>query len=127
MAKGGGMRITHCLTLIVLLTLIGAAPAPTPAPPAAPPTLAPGGVTIPVGNELPAIEQLKSQLATQPQEVLKSASKLLALKGDAAKAYDRYELLSLRGEAALRTKANTMAVEAFAAAGKETNDEQKKA
>src|SRR5688500_17543270 len=95
------------------------APAPVPAPPPDAPAPAPGVA----GVAMPTIDQLKQQLAEgKHQEVLKQVAKLLQLKGEAAKSYDRYELLSLRGEAALRGKANSMAAEAFAQAAKATED-----
>ena len=43
----------------------------------------------------------------------------LALRGEAAKAANRYELLMLKGECHLRQKANSYAVDAFAAAAKD--------
>jgi hypothetical protein len=78
-------------------------------------------------NSLPTVDQLKAQLDSNPQEVLRGVSRLLALKGAAAQQYDRYELFSLRGEASLRSKAMPAAAEAFAAAAKETTDADKKA
>jgi hypothetical protein len=78
------------------------------------------------GVQLPTVDELKQKLKDgKTPEVLTSVSKLLALKGEAAKAYDRYELFSLRGEASLRNKAMLPAAEAFAAAQKETTDAQK--
>ena len=77
---------------------------------------------------LPTIEQLKQSLqANKPQEVLSGVAKILAIRGEAAKAYDRYELFSLRGEAYLRNKAMPPAAEAFVNAAKETTDPQKQA
>jgi hypothetical protein len=77
---------------------------------------------------LPTIEQLNAQLAEgKHADVLKQVAKLLQLKGEAAKAYDRYDLLCLRGEAALRGKANSMAIEAFSQASRATDDPDKKA
>lgn len=81
----------------------------------------------PVGNALPTVAELQDQLkAGQAQEVSRSVAKLLALKGEPAKQYDRYELLMLRGEAALRTKQNSIAVQSFAEAAKEAADDTKK-
>lgn len=94
------------------------APAPTPAPAVAPEIAQPG-----IGEQMPTVEQLNQQLSEgKHQDVLRQVAKLLALKGEAAKAYDRYELFSLRGEAALRGKANSMAMEAFAQAAKASDD-----
>src|SRR5688572_2680037 len=78
-------------------------------------------------QQLPSVDQLKAQLDQNPQEVLRGVAKLIALKGEAAKPYDRYELFTLRGEANLRAKALVPAADAFAAAAKETTDADKKA
>jgi len=78
-------------------------------------------------TELPTIDQLKEQLnAGKTAEAMKGINRLVALKGPAAAAYDKYELYMLRGEADIRMKAMIPAAEAFAAAQKETNDDKKK-
>jgi len=108
----------------------GAAPAPAsaPAPAVAPPPAAPGAPAVGAAAELPTVEQLNAQLAEgKHQEVLKHVAKLLGLRGEAAKRYDRYELLTLRGEAALRAKAISMAIEAFGQASRATTDPEKQA
>ena len=75
---------------------------------------------------MPTTQQLKQQLDTgKPQDVIVAVGRLLALKGDAAKAYDRYDLFCLRGEACLKNKMMLPAAEAFAAAQKETTDPKK--
>lgn len=100
-----------------------AGPAVAPAAPvAAAPAGAPAGAA-----DLASVEQLKQQLATDPQGVLRSVARLLALKGDAAAGYDRYDLLNLRGEAYLRNRAIPMAADAFAQAQKATQDADKQA
>jgi hypothetical protein len=105
--------------LLTMSTRVVAAPAPAPVPPAAPA----GQATPPADASLPSVDQLKQQLAEgKHQDVLKQVAKLLLLKGEAAKAYDRYELFSLRGEAALRAKQPTVAADAFAQAAKATDD-----
>jgi hypothetical protein len=76
---------------------------------------------------LPTVDQLKAQLESNPQEVLRNVARMLALKGAAAQQYDRYELLMLRGEAHLRGKAMPPAAQAFADAARETTDPAKKA
>jgi hypothetical protein len=74
-------------------------------------------------NPPPTVEQLKTMLAQQQyQDVIRGVARCLALKGPAAQGYDHYELLMLRGEAYLRTRALPPAAEAFAAAQKETAD-----
>src|SRR5688572_22292419 len=57
-------------------------------------------------------------------EVLKKLSRVLALKGNAAKAYDRYDLLMLKGEAHLQTRAGSAAMAAFKQAAEEAPDPQ---
>src|SRR3712207_2633533 len=59
------------------------------------------------------------------QQVVQLVSKVLPLKGKAAVAYDRYELLMLKGEAHLQLKQPKAAGDAFAAAAKETDDAPK--
>jgi hypothetical protein len=127
------MRIGFVAVVIVtLLSVVSrAAPAPGATPATAPPQRpAPAAPLAPAtpsaGDALPTIEQLNAQLAEgKHQDVLKQVAKLLQLKGDAAKSYDRYDLLCLRGEAALRGKANSMAMEAFAQAARATEDKDK--
>lgn len=78
--------------------------------------------------QLPTIAELQEKLkAGKTAEVLTSVTKLLALRGDAAKAYDRSDLFSLRGEATLRNKTIPPAADAFASAAKEATDPKKKA
>ena len=115
------------LTLMMTSAAMAQAPAQPAAPPAGPPALAqPARPAPPAG--MPTIEQLRQQLdAGQHQEVLRTVAKLMSLKGPAAQAYDRYELLMLRGEAALRNKALPMSAEAFKAAQQETDDPDKQA
>ena len=143
------MRIGVAVVVLMSLTLrAGGAPAPESAPGASasssslprPPASDAGGLlpsatdggaaaaAAPAGD-LPTIEQLKAQLAEgKHAEVLKQVAKLLGLRGEHAKAYDRYELLCQRGEAALRGKANSMAIEAFGQAARATTtDPQKQA
>ena len=131
-----GMRI-HVLVVAMMSSVVGvsvAAPAPasTPAAPAAPAApvapVAPAAPSAAMPADLPTVEQLKAQLAEgKHQEVLKHVAKLLGLRGENAKAYDRYELLCLRGEAALRGKANSMAIEAFGQAARATTEPEKQA
>src|SRR5688572_10394377 len=81
----------------------------------------------PAATALPTMEQLQQQLDSNPQEALRGIARLLAIKGPAAQQYDRYELMMLRGEASLRTKAMPAAADAFAAAAKETTAPAKQA
>jgi hypothetical protein len=132
-----GIRI-HVLVVAVMLSIAGtivAAPAqrPTPAPapasaPAAPISPVAPSAAAAVPGDLPTVEQLNAQLAEgKHQDVLKHVAKLLGLRGESAKAYDRYDLLCLRGEAALRGKASSMAIEAFGQASRATTDPEKQA
>lgn len=101
---------------------------PSIAPPARPAESEASPAPAAIDPRLPSIESLKQQLAAgENQEVLRTVAKLLALKGQAAQAYDRYELLMLRGEASLRNKAMPMASEAFKMAQQETDDADKQA
>lgn len=114
------------------LAQVAPPPPPQPVPPPVAPPAAPAqrsaSPSAAPDPRLPTIESLKQQLAAgENQEVLRSVAKLLALKGPAAQAYDRYELFMLRGEAALRNKAMPMASEAFKMAQQETDDASKQA
>ena len=60
-------------------------------------------------------------------KVLRQIAAALATKGDAAEAYDRHELLVLRGETQLRMKNFAAAAAAFDEAAKETKLEEKAA
>ena len=61
------------------------------------------------------------------KETLQKVARLLALKGDAAKAYDRHDLLVLKAESHLRQKEATAAVAAYEQAAKEAPDAKAKA
>jgi hypothetical protein len=61
------------------------------------------------------------------KETLQKLARLLALKGDAAKAYDRHDLLVLKAESHLRQKEATAAVAAYEQAAKEAPDAKAKA
>jgi hypothetical protein len=77
---------------------------------------------VPAGK-LPTQEEIH-QLFDQNQQaqVLQKIAQVLALKGEAAKPYDRHDLLWLKAEAHLRLKAYDAAERAFVAAGWETDD-----
>ena len=77
---------------------------------------------------IPTFEQLQAQFkAGNYAEVLRGISRCLALKGEPAKAYDRYDLLMLRGETLVQTKVMSSAGVAYAQAAKSTDDAKKKA
>ncbi|MEA2709401.1 MAG: hypothetical protein QOF78_2002 [Phycisphaerales bacterium] len=113
------------IVVISFIARVDAAPAPTTAPAVGGGRAGSAGAG---GEALPTMQQLNQMLSEgKSQDVLRHVAKLLALKGEAAKGYDRYDLLCLRGEGALRTKANTMAIDAFAQAARATEDSQKQA
>ena len=61
------------------------------------------------------------------KETLQKVARLLALKGDAAKAYDRHDLLVLKAESHLRQKEAPAAIAAYEQAAKEAPDDKTKA
>ena len=99
---------------------------PTPAKPQGRGTLAPAAKAgAPAAAEPTAsAEEIRKLLEdNNPREALQKLSKVLALKGDAAKAYDKHELLRLKAESHLKLKDTSAAASAFAAAGKAAADE----
>lgn len=80
-------------------------------------------VAAPAPEPLPTpaeIHQLYDE-GKYPQ-VLQKLQRVLILKGDAAKPYDRHDLLRLRGETQLRLKSNAPAVQSFTEAAAATED-----
>ena len=77
---------------------------------------------------LPTIEEVR-KLANDGDaaEALKQVNRLLNLRGKAAGDYDKYELLTLKGDAHLRMKAAEPAAVAFRQASLATDDVQHKA
>jgi hypothetical protein len=61
----------------------------------------------------------------QYSDVVKEATRMLRLKGDAARTFDRYGVLMLKGDAQIQLKQGAQATEAFAQAQKETTDPKK--
>jgi len=104
------------LFLVLVLSIASAVAGQTaPASPAAPP-----GATREI---LPTADELQKMYAEgKYQDVLKSMGKVLALKGEAARPYPRYDMLVLKGDCHLMLKQTAWAVEAFAAAAKEPGD-----
>src|SRR5688572_2221999 len=63
---------------------------------------------------LPPMEELETMLEEKKyQPVLQTISRVLALKGEAARAYDRGKVLLLKGEAHLQMRQGPTAVGAF--------------
>jgi hypothetical protein len=111
--------------LPVLGLLIAAAPVPAPPKDAARPA-APAAAAQ--AEPLPTVEQIRKLLDDgNGADALKHVNRLLALRGKAGESYDKYELLTLKGEAHLRLKANEAAAVAFRQAAAETEDRQHKA
>ena len=113
----------------LLLPCFAFAQAPTNPKPAAPRG---GGAVAPspkaVGEGAPSADDIKKLMdAGNYREALQKLSRALAVKGDAAKLYDRHELLRMKAEAHLALKDTASASSAFAAAAKEATDDTAKA
>src|SRR5580765_6335680 len=76
-----------------------------------------GAEALPTAAE---IHQLYDE-AKYPQ-VLQKLQRVLILKGEAAKPYDRHDLLRLRGETQLHLKAQAPAAQSFTEAAAATDD-----
>ncbi|MDB5322864.1 MAG: hypothetical protein JWN40_4495 [Phycisphaerales bacterium] len=76
------------------------------------------------GPEAPATEAQLQQMFKDGdfQGLALKATRVLQLKGDAAKAYNRPKVMMLKGEAQLRLKQVSQALDAFAGAAKESTD-----
>ena len=76
---------------------------------------------------LPSADDLhKLYDAKEYQPLVQKLTRVLQLKGNAAQAYDRVDMLMLRGEALMQLKQQAPAVEAFDAAAKEATNPQQK-
>jgi hypothetical protein len=72
---------------------------------------------------LPAAQELEGMYAAgKYQELLKHLGKALALKGEAARPYKRFDMLMLKGDAHLMLKQTSWGLESYAAAAKEPGD-----
>lgn len=101
--------MTRGIAFAVLVVMLTAAVSPSLAADAAPTT-----------------DQLNELFAERKyQDLLTRLNKILSLKGPAAGPYDRYELLTLRGETYLRLKAMPPAADAFGEAARATDDPKK--
>jgi len=129
-----------CAGVVGLVRQGVAAPAPGAAdakPRAAEPTAHPGaaphagaGANAGVGANaaLPTTDEIHELFKDQKyKETLQRLSRVLALKGEAAKAYDRHDLLRLRGETQLKLKDVTGAATSFEQAAKEAPDDKSRA
>src|SRR4051812_7735182 len=71
-------------------------------------------VAGPVATAAPTMAQVRESFAAgQYQPTLRSIADCLALKGQAAEGYDRYELLTLKGECLIQLKSAAYAANAF--------------
>lgn len=78
--------------------------------------------------EIGSIEELHQLYNDgQYQPLLRKIAKVLALKGEAARLYDRYDIFMLRGNAQLAIKAPTLAIAAFEDAQKAAGDDSQRA
>src|SRR5215218_333150 len=65
-------------------------------------------------DPIPTLQELQQlQTDKQWQPLLQKLSRVLGLRGDAAKNYDRYELFSMKGEAHAQLKQPVPAISAF--------------
>jgi hypothetical protein len=79
-------------------------------------------------NALPTTDEIHQLFKDEKyKETLQRLSRVLALKGEAAKAYDRHDLLRLRGETQLKLKDVTGAATSFEQAAKEAPDDKARA
>lgn len=79
-------------------------------------------------DPLPTVEEIQKRLeAGDAPDALKKVNRLLLLRGKAAETYDKYELLTLKGDAHLRMKANDAAAASFRQAAAASDDVQHQA
>ena len=77
---------------------------------------------------LPTAEEVRKLVdAGNVPDAMRQLNRLLVLRGKAAEGYDRYELLTLKGDAHLRLRANEAAAVSFRQAAAETDDKVKEA
>lgn len=109
------------LSLIVVLTLCGAA---TAAPPATRPIAPPP----PAGKvPLPTMDELEHEFNTGDYKgTIRDLTRVLSLKGKAADGYDHYDLLMMRAETLLRLKDFPRAAAAFGDAAKAGESDEKR-
>src|SRR5688500_247547 len=117
------------LASVLFLTTLPASAAPdaAPAKPAAKAPEKPAGAPA-QPEPLPTVEEIRKLVdAGNVPDAMRDLNRLLALRGKAAEAYDKYELLTLKGDAHLRLRANEAAAGAFRQAASETDDKVKEA
>jgi effector-binding domain-containing protein len=86
-------------------------------------SLAAGRAVAAAADALPSTSEIKQAFdEKQYPQVLQKLNRVLILKGKAAQAYNRHELLVIKGETHLRMKAMPAAAAAYAEASKEAPD-----
>ena len=116
------------ILLSMIVAFVACAPAraqeKAPAPPGKPAARPAAGQPDP----LPTVEDVRKQLAAgDAAEALKQVNRLLLLRGKAAEGFDKYELLTLKGDAHLKLRAGEAAAAAFRQAAAATEDPQQQA
>ena len=112
------------VTLLIVLGTAGAVPAPAPRGQNAKPQAAGGGNA----NALPTPEEIHGSFESgNYKETLQKLSRVLALKGDAARGYDRHDLLRLKAETQLKLKDVTGGAATFEQAAREAPDDRARA
>src|SRR5688500_18259843 len=121
------MRSTFLsLASVLLLTTLPVSAAPDAAP--AKPVAKAQEKAPAQAEPLPTVEEIRKLVdAGNVPDAMRHLNRLLALRGKAAEAYDKYELLTLKGDAHLRLRANEAAAVAFKQAAGETDDTVKEA
>jgi hypothetical protein len=100
-------------------------PAAAAAPVAAPPAVPVAPVVAPMP---PAVLDIQQQIdQKQYPAAIKAAAKLLALHGNAAAGFSRFQVTMLKGDAQLGSKANAAARATYLAAVRETTDPHEQA
>lgn len=118
----------RAILLSLIVTLMATAAATAQQKGAAPAENPGARPVAPQPEPLPTVDEVRRQLETgDAAEGLKQINRLLALRGKAAEGYDRHELLSLKGDAHLKLKANQAALVAFRQAAAATDDPQQQA
>ena len=105
------MRVQLCFVAAALSVTLGAAPAPP--------------AQRPPADKAPTVSDIRDAFDQgEYPRVLQLATRALAAKGEAARGYDRYELLALKGETQLRMKQAPAAAQSFDDAAKAAADEK---
>ena len=128
MRRGNRIRgMTYAALLLAAVLAPGPAPAKAPAAAPKPPPGA-AAAAAPADEPMPTPQDVRKALdGGSAAEALRLLGRLLPLKGKAAAGLDRYELLTLKAEAHLRTKAVDAAAQAFRQAAEQTENKEQAA